>query len=318
MRRIDENLVVFHGNATPGLAQDICAKLEIQPGKIEVGRFPDGEVSVRLNEDVRGKDVFVVQSTSPPVNENLMELLVIIDCIKRASAYRITAVIPYFGYARQDRREQETPVPISAKLSSNLIVAAGADRVMTMDLHTEQIQGFFDIPVDHLYAGRVFIDHFLAMEIPKLCVVSPDVGSIKMARAYAKALDARLATVDKRRISAEETEIGFVIGDVDGMNVIMSDDVIATGGSIAKAAQVLADSGAQDISVACTHPVLCGPSLEKLENSPIGGIYVTDTIPLRDQDSGGRVTVLSTAEIFADAIQRVHESSSSAYRPSKR
>lgn len=304
-----DNLVLFSGNATPELALAICRELDTSLGKIDVGRFPDGEVSARLEEDVRGKDTFIVQSVCPPVNENLMELLILIDCVRRASADRVTAVIPYLGYARQDRRESETLVPISAKLVANLVVAAGAHRVLTMDLHTEQIQGFFDIPVDHLYAGRVFLDHFRKMNIPNLAVVSPDVGSIKMARAYAKALGARLATVDKRRISATETETGFVIGDVRDCNVIIADDLIATGGSIAKAARALRKAGALDIYVACTHPVLCGPAMETLEGSPIRSIFVTDTIPIREKYVGDRVQVLTTAEVFAEAVRRIHQSS---------
>ncbi|MGE3165265.1 MAG: ribose-phosphate diphosphokinase [Planctomycetota bacterium] len=304
-----DNLVVFSGNATPELAAAICKELDSGLGRVDVGRFPDGEVSVRLEEDVRGKDTFIVQSVCPPVNENLMELLILIDCVRRASADRVTAVIPYLGYARQDRRESETLVPISAKLVANLVVAAGAHRVLTMDLHTEQIQGFFDIPVDHLYAGKVFLEHFRRLQLPNLAVVSPDVGSIKMARAYAKSLGARLATVDKRRLSATETEAGFVIGDVKDCNVIIADDMIATGGSIAKAAKALRKAGALEIHVACTHPVLCGPAMETLESSPIGSIFVTDTIPIREKYVGTRVKVLSTAQVFAEAIRRIHHSS---------
>ena len=301
--------VVFHGNATPELAKDICAELGVAPGAAQVSRYPDGEVMVQLQEDVRGRDVFIVQSTCPPVNENIIELLVMIDAVKRASADRITAVVPYFGYARQDRRDQGARVPISAKLVANLMVAAGADRVLTMDLHAEQIQGFFDIPVDHIYAGPVFIDHFRRLQIPDLVVVSPDVGSIRMARAYSKALKARLATVDKRRINAEEIEVGFVIGDVDGRNVMMSDDVIATGGSIAQAAKILREKGAKDIHLAATHAVFCGPAIEKLEAAPIEAIYVADTIPITDKYVGDRVHVLSTARLFADAIRKINNSS---------
>lgn len=309
----EQDLVVFHGSATPELARAICADLGIAPGHAEVNRFPDGEVSVRVREDVRGKDVFIIQSTCPPVNENLMELLVLIDCVKRAAADRITAVIPYFGYARQDRRDSSDLVPITAKLVANLIVSAGAQRVATMDLHTEQIQGFFDIPVDHLYAGKVFTDYFNECAIPDLVVCSPDVGSIKMARAYSKALNARLATIDKRRISAEKTVIGFVIGDVKGRNVLIADDVISTGGSIAMAAEILHREGARQIRVACTHPVLCGPAVEKLMSSPIQEFCVTDTIPIHDKYQGDRVQVLSTAPMFADAIRRIHYTGS--FRP---
>ena len=240
---LSDTMVVLNGNSNHTLAADICNDLGLEPGRAEVTRFPDGEISVSLGEDVRGKDVFIVQSTCPPVNENLMELLVMIDCVKRSSAARITAVIPYFGYARQDRREQGARVPITAKMVANLIVAAGADRVVTMDLHCEQIQGFFDIPVDHVYAGSIIVDHFRKKEMDDLVVVSPDVGAIKMARAYSRGLGARLATVDKRRVSGEKTEIGFIIGDVAGMNAILADDVIATGGSITEAARLVLDKG---------------------------------------------------------------------------
>ena len=304
--RVDESLIVLHGNATPELARQVCRDLCIAPGQVEVSRFPDGEVSVRLCEDVRGKDVFIVQSTCPPVNENLIELLILIDAVKRSSADRITAVMPYFGYARQDRREAGSLSPISAKLVANLVVAAGADRVLTMDLHCEQIQGFFDIPLDHLYAGPVFIEHFREMAIEDLVVVSPDVGSIKMARAYSKGLHARLATVDKRRVSAEEVQIEFVIGDVRGRNALISDDVIATGGSIAQAAHLIKDKGAKDIFIACTHAVLCGPAIEILEGAPIEDIYLTDTIPIAGKYDGDRVKVLSISHAFASAIRQIH------------
>ncbi|MEM7165249.1 MAG: ribose-phosphate pyrophosphokinase [Planctomycetota bacterium] len=302
----DDSLVIFNGSGTPDLAHSICADLNVAPGDAVVSRFPDGEVQVSIREDVRGKDVFIIQSTCPPVNENLMELLVLIDCVKRASADRITAVVPYFGYARQDRRDSDDLVPITAKLTANLIVAAGAHRVATMDLHTEQIQGFFDIPVDHLYGGAVFIDYLREQNMQDLVVCSPDVGSIKMARAYSKGLGARLATIDKRRISAEETTIGFVIGDVEGKNVLISDDVIATGGSIAMAADILKQSGAEDVYVACTHPVLCGPAVEKLEAAPIEQIFVTDTIPIDNKYKRDNITVLSTANTFANAIRSIH------------
>jgi len=305
---IRERLVVLHGNSNPKLSADICERLGTRPGRLRVGRFPDGEISVELEEDVRGKDVFVVQSTCPPVNENLMELLVIIDCVKRASAARVTAVIPYFGYARQDRREHGARVPITAKLVANLITAAGTDRVVTMDLHCEQIQGFFDIAVDHVYAGGIFIDYLRTIEFPDPVVVSPDVGAIKMARAYARGIGARLATVDKRRTSGDQTQIGFVIGEVEGMDAIVADDVIATGGSIAQAACLLDEKGAESVTIVCTHPVLCGPAIEKLEASPAGRIIVTDTIPIDGKYEGDRVTVLSSAATFADAIQQIHKS----------
>ncbi len=307
---LSESMVVLNGNSNHTLAADICSELGLEPGRAEVTRFPDGEISVSLGEDVRGKDVFIVQSTCPPVNENLMELLVMIDCVKRSSAARITAVIPYFGYARQDRREQGARVPITAKMVANLIVAAGADRVVTMDLHCEQIQGFFDIPVDHVYAGSIIVDHFRTKQLEDLVVVSPDVGAIKMARAYSRGLGARLATVDKRRVSGERTEIGFIIGDVAGMNAILADDVIATGGSITDASRLVLDKGAKSVILACTHPVLCGPAVERLLASPAHEFAFVDTIPVDGKISSDRVSVLSCASAFGNAIRQIHKSAS--------
>ncbi|MDE0958225.1 MAG: ribose-phosphate pyrophosphokinase [Planctomycetota bacterium] len=308
--QLSDRMVVLSGNSNRSLASDICAELGLEPGRADVTRFPDGEISVTLGEDVRGKDVFVVQSTCPPVNENLMELLVMIDCVKRSSAARITAVIPYFGYARQDRREQGARVPITAKMVANLIVAAGADRVVTMDLHCEQIQGFFDIPVDHVYAGSIIIDHYAQKNLSDLVVVSPDVGAIKMARAYSRGLGARLATVDKRRVSGEKTEIGFIIGDVAGLHAILADDVIATGGSITAAAELILQKGAKSVFLACTHPVLCGPAVERLQASPAQEIAVVDTIPVDGKISGDRVALLSCASAFANSIRQIHKSAS--------
>ena len=308
--QLSDRMVVLSGNSNRSLAADICSDLGLEPGRAEVTRFPDGEISVTLGEDVRGKDVFVVQSTCPPVNENLMELLVMIDCVKRSSAARITAVIPYFGYARQDRREQGARVPITAKMVANLIVAAGADRVVTMDLHCEQIQGFFDIPVDHVYAGSIIIDHYAQKNLSDLVVVSPDVGAIKMARAYSRGLGARLATVDKRRVSGEKTEIGFIIGDVAGLHAILADDVIATGGSITAAAELILQKGAKSVFLACTHPVLCGPAVERLQASPAQEIAVVDTIPVDGKISGDRVALLSCASAFANSIRQIHKSAS--------
>ncbi|MGE4619058.1 MAG: ribose-phosphate pyrophosphokinase [Planctomycetota bacterium] len=306
--KLSDSMVVLHGNSNHSLASDLCAELGLEPGRAEVTRYPDGEVAVSLSEDVRGKDVFIVQSTCPPVNENLIELLVMIDCVKRSSAARITAVIPYFGYARQDRREFGARVPITAKLVANLIVAAGADRVVTMDLHCEQIQGFFDIPVDHVYGGSVIIDHFKSRGMDNLVVVSPDVGAIKMARAYSHGLGARLATVDKRRISGTETQIGFIIGDVEGMNAILADDVIATGGSIVAAANIILEKGAKTVSLACSHPLLCGPAVERLVSSPAKEFAFIDTIPVDGKISDDRVSLLSCASALAKAIRKIHKS----------
>jgi len=302
-----DNLKVFSGNATPDLAGKIAAYLEKPVGMASVTRFPDGEINVKVEEDVRGSDIFIVQSTCPPVNENFMELVILIDCMKRASAERITAVLPYFGYARKDRKD-EGRVPITAKLAANLITKAGADRVITVDLHAAQIQGFFDIPVDHLFASAVLGPYYQSLEIPDAVIVSPDVGSIKISRAYAERLGAGLAVVDKRRTSPDAAEAGFLIGEVKGKNVIMVDDMISTGGSIAEAAKLVAEHGAQDIYVGATHGVFCGPAVERLSSAPIGQIAVTDTIPLPEGMSpmAGVVKELTISKLLGEAIRRIH------------
>jgi len=308
-RRLEEinHLKIFSGNANPALARKICDHLSIQLGNAYVGRFPDGEIDLKVNEDVRGADVFLVQPTCPPVNENLTELLVFIDCLKRASAARITAVLPYYGYARKDRKD-EGRVPITAKLVANLITEAGADRVLTVDLHAAQIQGFFDIPVDHLLAFPVLSKYFESLKSGDLVVVTPDVGGIKLARNYSKKLEVKMAIVDKRRVGPDETEVGFVIGDVANKNVVMIDDLIATGGSIAQAANVLKEKGAKDIYVGATHPVFCGSAVEKLSAAPIKEIIVTDTIPLNEKAKGlnSKIKVLSISGLLGDAIMRIH------------
>ncbi|KAB2834670.1 MAG: ribose-phosphate pyrophosphokinase [Candidatus Brocadia sp.] len=308
-RRLEEinHLKIFSGNANPSLAMKICEHLSIRLGNAYVGRFPDGEIDLKVNEDVRGADVFLVQPTCPPVNENLTELLVFIDCLKRASAARITAVLPYYGYARKDRKD-EGRVPITAKLVANLITEAGADRALTVDLHAAQIQGFFDIPVDHLLAFPVLSKYFEQLNAEDLVVVTPDVGGIKLARNYSKKLGIKMAIVDKRRIGPEETEVGFVIGDVANKNVVMIDDLIATGGSIAQAANVLKERGAKDIYVGATHPVFCGAAVEKLSVAPIKEIIVTDTIPLSEKAKGldRKIKVLSISGLLGDAISRIH------------
>ena len=308
-RRLEEinHLKIFSGNANPALAQKICEHLSIQLGNAYVGRFPDGEIDLKVNEDVRGADVFLVQPTCSPVNENLAELLIFIDCLKRASAARITAVLPYYGYARKDRKD-EGRVPITAKLVANIITEAGADRVLTVDLHAAQIQGFFDIPVDHLLAFPVLSKYFERLALSDLVVVTPDVGGIKLVRNYSKKLGIKMAIVDKRRVGPEETEIGFVIGDVANKNVVMIDDLIATGGSIAQAANVLKERGAKDIYVGATHPVFCGSAVEKLSAAPIKEIVVTDTIPLSEKAKGlkDKIKVLSISELLGDAIMRIH------------
>jgi ribose-phosphate pyrophosphokinase len=298
------SLELIAGNACPKLADDIARELSIQRTGARVGRFPDGEIDVQITENVRGADVFLVQSTSPPVNDNLMELLILIDAARRASAMRITAVIPYFGYARKDRKD-EGRVPITAKLCANLLIKAGADRVLTVDLHAAQIQGFFDVPVDHLYSAPVLVQHFLTQRLGDLTVVAPDVGSSKMARGYAQRLGGELAIVDKRRISADQTEIGAVIGDVDGRHVLLIDDMISTAGSITDAARVCAENGAKSVRIAATHGVLCGPARERLRDAPVEEIVLTDTIPV-DPTGLPKLKVLSIAPLLAEAIMRVH------------
>jgi ribose-phosphate pyrophosphokinase len=301
---------IVGGNATPVLAKAICAYLDMESTGALVGRFPNGESRVRVNDDVRGRDVFIVQSTCPPVNEHLMELLVMIDCVRRSSARRITAVIPHFGYARQDRKD-EGRVPITAKLVANLLTTAGANRVLTIDLHAAQIQGFFDIPLDHLFASRVLGAYFADKKLPDLVVVSPDVGGIKMARAYAKRLGAGLAIVDKRRAGPDSVEAGYVIGDVAGCNVVMVDDQIHTAGSVVEAATVLRKQGAKDIYVSATHAVLCGDALDRLEKAPVKEVVVTDTIPLRPETAArDNIKVLSVAELLGEAIRRIHRDES--------
>lgn len=301
----DRNLVLIAGNASPDLADAIAEFLGLARTPAKVGRFPDGEIDVRIDSNVRGSDVYIVQSTCPPVNDNLMELLILIDAARRASARRITAVIPYFGYARKDRKD-EGRVPITAKLVANMIVTAGVDRVVTMDLHAAQIQGFFDIPVDHLYGAPVLRRYFAEQRIPDLTVVAPDVGSSKMARGYATRLGAELAIVDKRRISADTIEVGAVIGEVKGRNVIMVDDMISTAGSITEAARICRQEGALSVRIAATHGVLCGPARERLASKALDEIVLTDTIPV---DTAGlpNLTVLSISELLAEGIIRIHE-----------
>lgn len=302
-------LAIFSGNANPNLAYEICRYLNIPLGDASVTRFSEGEIEVKINENVRGKEVFVVQPTCPPSNDNLMELLILIDALKRASAERVTAVIPYYGYARQDRKDQPR-VPITAKLVANLITAAGAGRVVTVDLHAGQIQGFFDIPVDNLYAVNVFVDHFSSLRLPNLAVVSPDVGGIKMARAYAKRLSASLAIVDKRRVNPEETEVMNIMGEVKGKNVVIVDDLIATGSSLIEAVGALKKNGAKDIYAAITHPVLSGDAVGKLKNSPLKELVVCDTVPISNQKMDPKIKVLSVAPLLGEAIKRIHKKES--------
>ena len=304
------HISIFSGNAHPHLAESIAKILGGKVSGSSISRFSDGEIRVKINENVRGKDVFLIQPTCSPVNDNLMELLIMIDALRRASAKRITAVIPYFGYARQDRKDQPR-VPISAKLVANLLTGSGADRILTLDLHAGQIQGFFDIPLDNLYAVNVFVDYFSKKKIKgKLVVVSPDVGGTKMARAYAKRLGAGLAIVDKRRSSPEETEVMHILGDVKDRISILVDDIAATGSSLIEAARALKKEGTREIYAAVTHGVLSGNAVKKLENSEIKQLVITDSIPLAKEKKCSLIKVVSIAPLLAEAIKRTHEEKS--------
>ncbi|MFN9383592.1 MAG: ribose-phosphate diphosphokinase [Pirellulaceae bacterium] len=305
-------LKIFSGRANLALSRDICQFLHLDIGSISLGKFPDGENFCKIEDDVRGRDVYLIQPTSPPVNDNLMELLIMIDSCKRASAARITAVIPYFGYARQDRKD-EGRVPITAKLAANIITRAGADRVLTMDLHAPQIQGFFDVPVDHLYAAPVLNQHFLAMGIDpsEIVVVSPDEGSIKRAIGHSKRMGGKLAIVDKRRDNAMETRQKNIIGGpIEGKICLMFDDMIRTSGSICGAATLVLEPGAKQIHVAATHGVLCGPAIQRLKDAPIDTVVITNSIPLTPDKIIPKMTVLSVAPLLAEAIKRIHHNKS--------
>ena len=302
-------LVLFTGNAHPHLAQAIGEELGVPLGDVSVGRFPEGEIQIQINDNVRGRDVFIIQPTCAPSNDNLMELLILLDAAKRASASRITAVLPYYGYARQDRKDRPR-VPITAKLVANLIVTAGANRVLTMDLHAGQIQGFFDIPVDHLYSINVLCEYFLEKQLGNLVVVTPDVGGLKMARAYSKVLDAPLAIVDKRREGARQVKVMNIIGDVSDRNVVIVDDLVSTGSSLVEAAHALRDAGALDIYAAVVHPVFAGEAALRIEESIIREMAVTDTIPLSQKRKSRKVKVLSVAPLLAEAIKRIHANES--------
>lgn len=302
-------LAVFSGTANIPLTQKIVDYLGIGMGNIHFSRFPGGEIFVKIEEDVRGKDVFVIQPTSEPPNENLMELLIILDTLRRSSARRITAVLPFYGYARQDRKDQPR-VPITAKLVANLITTAGADRVLTMDLHASQIQGFFDIPLDHLFAVNIFVDYFKNKGIENVVVVSSDVGGVKMARAYAKRMDANLAIVDKRRVSDTEVETLHIMGDVEGKNAVIVDDLVATAGSLVEAVGALKKAGALVIYAAITHPVLAGPAISRIEQSSLMELVVTDTIPLNDSKKHPKIKVLTVASLLGEAIKRIHNEES--------
>jgi len=307
---VNDNLKIFSGKSNTALAGAVCEYLGISLGAAKIERFADGEKVVRVEDDVRGRDCFVVQSTCRPVDEHLVELLIYLDCLRRASASRITAVIPYFGYARQDRKD-EGRVPITAKLVANLITTAGADRVLAMDLHAAQVQGFFDIPVDHLTGELVLGKYFKDKKIDKLTVVSPDVGNIKIASGYAAHLGGELAIVHKKRVSGTEVRASEIIGEVKGRNILMCDDIIATAGTVCSAAGLVKERGAERIYVGATHGVLAGEALERLEQAPIDEVVVTDTIPLTEETKKlGSIKVLTVSAMLGEAIKRIHKNES--------
>jgi ribose-phosphate pyrophosphokinase len=298
---------IFTGSAHPALGAAIARSLDVPVGRAHLARFSDGEVWFQIQDNVRGADVFVVQPTSQPVNENLMELLVMLDAFKRSSASRITAVIPYYGYARQDRKDKPR-VPISAKLVADLLSTAGTDRVLTMDLHAAQIQGFFDVPVDHLFAAPVIIDHMAKLGLPDLTVVSPDAGGVERARAYAKRIDAALAIVDKRRDQPNVAEVHNVIGDVEGRTALVVDDIVDTAGTLVQVAAALKAAGAREVLASASHAVLSGNAVERIEQSALSKLIVTDSIPVRRQSP--KIVVLSIAELLGKAIKNIHEETS--------
>ena len=302
-------MAVFSGSANRPLAEEICAYLGISMGAMDLTGFSDGEIYCQIMENVRGKDAFIVQPTSLPVNKNLMELLIMIDAFKRSSARRITAVIPYYGYARQDRKDKPR-VPISSKLVADLLTAAGAERILSMDLHAGQIQGFFNIPVDHLYAAPVLIKYLKELNIPDLIVVSPDAGGVERARAFAKRLEVGLAIVDKRRVGPNIAEVIHLIGDVKGKNVIICDDIIDTAGTLVNTVRALKEKGAEKIYASATHGVLSGPAIDRLREAPLEKIIVTNTIPMSESKRLPNMVVLSVAGLLGEAIRSVHEETS--------
>ena len=301
-----ENLMVFTGTATPELAAGVAQQLGIPLGKAVVTRFSDGEIMVEINENVRGKDVFVLQSTCAPTNDNLMEIMLMVDALKRASAGRITAVLPYYGYARQDRRPRSARVAISAKVVANMLQDVGVERVLIMDLHADQIQGFFDIPVDNIYASPVLLEDLVQKKYEDLLVVSPDVGGVVRARALAKKLGCDLAIIDKRRPKANVSEVMHIIGEVEGRNCVIMDGMVDTAGTLTKAAEVLKDRGAKKVVAYCTHPVLSGPAIERIQKSPLDELVVTNTIPLSEAAQAcGKIRQLSCAPLLAETIRRI-------------
>ncbi|KXS45682.1 MULTISPECIES: ribose-phosphate diphosphokinase [unclassified Candidatus Frackibacter] len=299
-----ERLKVFTGNSNPELAEEICDYLGTSLVHSKVSRFSDGEIGVSIEESIRGSDVFVVQPTSAPVNENIMELLIMVDALKRASARSITAVVPYFGYARQDRKAKPRD-PISAKLISNLLASAGADRLVCLDLHAAQIQGFFDIPVDHLLGAPILAEYFLNKDLEDTIVVAPDVGAVKRARDFAERLNTSIAIIDKRRPKPNVSEVMNIIGNVKGKNVILLDDMIDTAGTITEAGRVLQEKGAEEVYACCTHPVFSGPAIERLENSTLKEVVVTNTIALSDEKQLDKVKILSIAPLLGEALDRI-------------
>jgi ribose-phosphate pyrophosphokinase len=302
-----DRLRLFSGNSNLDMAKEICRYLRIPLSRANVRTFSDGEIFVEIEENVRGMDVFVLQSTCPPVNHNLMELLIMIDALKRASSRRITAVIPYYGYARQDRKVAPR-VPISAKLVADLITAAGANRVLSMDLHAGQIQGFFNIPFDHLFAAPVLLEHIKSHYLDDLVIVSPDAGGVERARAFAKRLQVSIAIIDKRRVGINETKAMNIVGDIEGKRALILDDMIDTAGTLTQAAEALLREGATEVYAACTHPVLSGPAVERIHNSAIKEVVVTNTIPLREEARAcPKIRVLSVSNLLAEAIQRIHD-----------
>lgn len=310
-------LMLFSGNATPELSKKVSDYLAVPLGNASVGRFSDGEIAIEIAENVRGQDVFVLQSTCAPTNDNLMELIVMCDALRRASASRITAVVPYFGYARQDRRPRSARVPITAKVVADIMVGVGIDRVLTVDLHADQIQGFFDVAVDNIYATPVMLEDIQRHQPRDVTVVSPDVGGVLRARAMAKLIDTDLAIIDKRRPRANQTEVMNIIGDVDGRTCLIVDDIVDTAGTLCNAAKALKDAGAKRVVAYCTHPVLSGRALENLTGSALDELVVTDSIPLRPEFvASGRVRVMTIAELIGEAVRRVsnEESISAMFR----
>jgi len=304
-QQLNREIKIFSGTSNPELAKKIVHSLGKTLGKISIKRFSDGEIWVRYEENIRGTDLFLIQSTNSPA-ENLLELLIMLDAARRASAYRITAVIPYFGYARQDRKDQPR-VAVSAKLVANLINEAGADRVLAMDLHAPQIQGFFDIPLDHLYAATIFIDHFQELHLPDLVVVSPDIGGINLARAYARRLDTDLAMLDKRRVKHNVCTVTELIGRVKDKNVLIVDDLIDTAGTLVNGVKVLKEKGAREIYVACTHAILSGDAVDRITDSPITQLFLTDSVRIPEEQIIDKMNILCVAELLGEAIVRIHE-----------